>query len=50
VLPLSLPDMTHAKALEYVWEWLAGSFVLATIVAGLGTVITYLMAKVFWRR
>ena len=50
LLPLALPDMTQAKALEYVWEWLAGSFVLATIVAGLGTVITYLMAKVFWRR
>jgi len=50
VLPLSLPDLTQAKALEYVWEWLAGSLVLATIVAGLGTVVTYLMAKVFWRR
>ena len=50
VLPLSLPDMTHAKALEYIWEWLAGSLVLAAIVAGLGTVVTYLMAKVFWRR
>ena len=29
---------------------LAGSLVLATIVGGLGTVVTYLMAKVFWRR
>ncbi len=50
MLPLSLPDMTRAKALEYVWEWLAGSLVLATVVAGLGTLVTYLTAKLFWRR
>jgi uncharacterized protein (DUF2062 family) len=50
LLALSLPDMTRAKALEYVWEWLAGSLVLATVVAGLGTLVTYLTAKLFWRR
>jgi len=50
VLKLSWPDMTRARALEYVWEWLAGSLVLAVGVAALGTVITYLAAKVFWRR
>jgi len=50
VLPLSLPEMTHAKVLEYVWEWLAGSVVLAVLVAGLGTALTYLAAKLFWRR
>ncbi|MFO1513798.1 MAG: DUF2062 domain-containing protein [Verrucomicrobiota bacterium] len=50
VLPLSLPDMTRAKALEYVWEWLAGSLVLATVVAGLGVAVTYVTAKLFWRR
>jgi len=50
VLPLSLPDMTHAKVLEYVWEWLAGSVVLAILVGALGTAVTYLTAKLFWRR
>ncbi len=50
VLPLSLPDMKHAKVLEYVWEWLAGSVVLAILVAALGTAVTYLTAKFFWRR
>lgn len=50
VLPLSLPDMKDARALEYVWEWLAGSVVLALLVAALGTVVTYLAARLFWRR
>ena len=50
VLPLSLPDMTQAKALEYVWEWLVGSVALATVVAGIGTLLTFVTAKLFWRR
>ncbi len=50
VLPLSLPDMTRERVLEYVWEWLAGSVVLAVVVATLGMMATYLIAKLFWRR
>ncbi|HEX5221223.1 MAG TPA: DUF2062 domain-containing protein [Verrucomicrobiae bacterium] len=50
VMPLSLPDMTHSKALEYVWEWLVGSIALAIVVGGLGTFLTFVTAKLFWRR
>ena len=37
-------QMTKARALEYFWQWLAGSMVLAAVVAGLGMLVTYLIA------
>ncbi len=38
-------EMTHARAFEYVWQWLVGSVALAIIVAALGTAATYLIAQ-----
>ncbi len=49
-LPLSLPDMTREHVAAYVWQWLLGSVVLAVVVAAFGTTMTYLLAKIFWRR
>lgn len=38
-------QMTRARALEYLGQWLAGSVALATLVAGLGSLITYGLAR-----
>ena len=38
-------QMTRARALEYLWQWLAGSVALAALVAGFGTLITYGVAR-----
>jgi uncharacterized protein (DUF2062 family) len=38
-------EMTHARALEYLWQWLIGSVVLAVAVAALGTTATYFIAQ-----
>ena len=38
-------QMTKARAFEYLWQWLVGSVALAAIVAGLGTVIAYVIAR-----
>ena len=43
-------SMTRARALEYLWQWLAGSVVLAAFVAGLGTLITYCIARLVWKK
>ncbi|MBP9902066.1 MAG: DUF2062 domain-containing protein [Verrucomicrobia bacterium] len=42
---LSPAQMTRARALEYLGQWLAGSVALATLVAGLGIIITYSVAR-----
>ena len=48
VLAIS-PAQFRAHAGEYVWQGIVGSFVLATIVAGIGIFITYFAARL-WRR
>lgn len=42
---ISPSQMTRARALEYLWQWLAGSVTLAALVAGLGILITYGIAR-----
>jgi ABC-type Fe3+ transport system permease subunit len=36
--------------LEYFWQWIVGSLVLATVVAALGTVTTYAVARLVQRK
>jgi uncharacterized protein (DUF2062 family) len=43
-------EMTRARVLEYLGQWLAGSVVLATLVAGVGTLITYGVARLVGRK
>jgi uncharacterized protein (DUF2062 family) len=45
VIELSPKEMTRAHAVEYFWQWLAGSMALAVIVAVPGTIITYVIAR-----
>jgi uncharacterized protein (DUF2062 family) len=49
-LDLSPEQMTKAKALEYLWQWVVGSLALGAIVAGAGTLITYVVAKLVWKK
>jgi uncharacterized protein (DUF2062 family) len=44
-LDLSLHHMTRSRAFEYLWQWVVGSLALGIIVAGVGTLITYSMAR-----
>lgn len=46
VMELSPKLMTRAKVMEYLWQWVLGSVVLAVIVAALGTIVTYGVACV----
>ncbi len=50
VLKLAPPPMHGAKAFEYIWQWLVGSVVLAVVVAALGTVVTYTVARLVKRK
>jgi uncharacterized protein (DUF2062 family) len=50
VLKLAPPPMHGTKALEYFWQWIVGSLVLATVVAALGTVTTYAVARLVQRK
>ena len=43
-------QMTRANALEYLWQWLVGSLALAVIVAALGTITTYIIARLVRRK
>ena len=43
-------NMTKANALQYLWQWLVGSVALAVIVAALGTITTYIIARLVRRR
>ena len=49
LLTIALGEMTLARAREFVWQWLVGSVVLAIVVAGLGALMAYLLAKGFGR-
>jgi hypothetical protein len=42
--------LTAARAREFVWEWLVGSVLLAVLAAILGTITSYLIARLFWKR
>ncbi|MGZ4974000.1 MAG: DUF2062 domain-containing protein, partial [Limisphaerales bacterium] len=44
VLELSPQQMSPAKAFEYLGQWLAGSMVLAVMVAVPGAIITYVIS------
>ena len=43
-------QMTRADALEYLWQWLVGSVALAALVAALGAIATYAVARLVRRR
>ena len=45
-LELSVSEISRAKALEYLWQWLVGSIALGTIVAVTGSLIIYVVALV----
>lgn len=49
-IDISIQQMTKDRALEYFWHWLVGSVVLATIVAVLGAVATYGVARLVRQR
>ena len=44
-IDLTPAQMTKARALEYLGHWLVGSLALGTIVATLGTGVTYALAR-----
>jgi uncharacterized protein (DUF2062 family) len=50
LLTIALGEMTMARARDYIWQWLVGSLLLAVLVAGLGTLVTYLLARLFRKR
>jgi uncharacterized protein (DUF2062 family) len=50
MLRISTSQMTRAHAAEYFWQWLAGSFALAVIVAALGTIVTFVIASLVRRK
>jgi uncharacterized protein (DUF2062 family) len=43
-------QMTKARALEYLWQWLVGSVALAVIVATTGAITTYVIARFVRKR
>src|SRR5262249_45661296 len=49
-LDLSPGEMTRARSLEYVWQWCVGSVALGALVAMLGSLLTYLLARLFRQR
>jgi uncharacterized protein (DUF2062 family) len=44
-LELSPRQITRAHAVEYLWQWIVGSLALALGVAMLGTIATYVIAR-----
>ncbi len=49
-LDLSPHQMTKARALEYLWQWIVGSLALASVMAALGTLLTYGAARLLARK
>jgi uncharacterized protein (DUF2062 family) len=49
-LELGPHDITWAHTFEYFWSWFFGSVVLAVIVAALGTIVTYGVARLVKRK
>jgi len=50
VLKFWPPELTGARRFEYLRQWLVGSLALALIVAALGTVGTYVLARLIRRK
>ena len=50
ILKLSPSALTGGRTFEYMREWLVGSLVLAFVVAALGTVGTYVLARLIRRK
>jgi uncharacterized protein (DUF2062 family) len=50
LLTIALSEMTMARAREFVWQWLVGSLVLAVVASGLGSVVTYVIARIVRRK
>ena len=44
-LELSPRQMTKAHAVEYLWQWVVGSLAFGVIVAAVGAITTYLIAR-----
>lgn len=42
-------EITKGLTLEYLWQWIVGSLALAVVVGALGTIVTYVIAKL-WRQ
>ena len=49
-LDFSVSAMTMSRIVEYCWQWYVGSFVLGVLVAVVGTLVTYGVARVVRRR
>lgn len=50
VLDFPVQQITKARALEYLGQWLVGSLVLALLVAAVGTVAAYTVARLVRKR
>ena len=50
VLALSWPQMTRASTFKFFWQFLIGSIALAVIVATVGTIATYAVARLVKRK
>ena len=48
-LELALDQLTKAKMFEYLWQWIVGSVALGFLVATLGTLFIYTVARL-WRK
>lgn len=44
-LDISPAQMTRARALEYLWQWAAGSLLLGLLVGAAGAALTYAIAR-----
>jgi uncharacterized protein (DUF2062 family) len=50
MIEFSPKEMTRARAIEYFWQWIAGSMALAMIASALGTIVTYSLARLARRK
>jgi len=50
ILDFPVLQITKARALEYLGQWFVGSVVLALLVAAVGTVTTYSVARLVRKR
>ncbi len=46
MLDVSPHQITKGLTLEYLWQWVVGSLALAVIASTLGTIVTYVIAKI----
>ncbi|HZL14256.1 MAG TPA: DUF2062 domain-containing protein, partial [Verrucomicrobiae bacterium] len=50
MLEFSPRQITAARLAAYFWQWIAGSVALAVMVAMMGTIITYAIARLARRK